>query len=180
MLTGYIRAVFPCLLWLGEKGREQWKLLVIAIKKTEKNKKINWGIPLAVSFPGGKFPCLNMTNLTACLVSPLPALLPSGIHLNENYLKTVLIPLRGSLQRAVLKWGLGDLGIFDLHRIHLRRGHQDALYLFWVEEGIICKRWFFRCVVFLFSPLLLSVWFLFCSQTLSSCTYSFPGTFKRD
>lgn len=41
MLTGYIRAVFPCLLWLGEKGREQWKLLVIAIKKTEKNKKIN-------------------------------------------------------------------------------------------------------------------------------------------
>lgn len=27
------------------KGREQWKLLVIAIKKTEKNKKINWEIP---------------------------------------------------------------------------------------------------------------------------------------
>ena len=41
MLTSYIRAVFACLLWLGEKGRERWKLLVIAIKKTEKNKKIN-------------------------------------------------------------------------------------------------------------------------------------------
>lgn len=50
-------------------------------------------------------------------------------HLNENYVKTVLLPLRGSLQRAVLKWGCYDLGIFDLDHIHLRRGNNDALVL---------------------------------------------------
>lgn len=53
-------------------------------------------------------------------------------HLNENYVKTVLISLRGSLQKAVLKWGFCDLGIFALDRIHLRRGHRDVLFpSFW-------------------------------------------------
>lgn len=48
--------------------------------------------------------------------------------LNENYVKTVLLSLRGSVQKAVLKWGFCDLGIFDLDRIHLRKGHKDALF----------------------------------------------------
>lgn len=67
-------------------------------------------------------------------------------HLNENYVKTVLISLRESLQRARLKWGFCDLGIFDLDRIRLSRGHKDALFspaLQW-EAGIVCKRGLLR------------------------------------
>lgn len=70
-------------------------------------------------------------------------------HLNENYVKTVLVSLRESLQRARLKWSFCDLGIFDLDRIHLSRGHKDTLFspsLRW-EAGIIGKRGLFRLVL---------------------------------
>lgn len=48
-------------------------------------------------------------------------------HLNENYVKSVWISLRGSLHGALLKRAFCDLGIFDLDRSHLSRGRTDAL-----------------------------------------------------
>lgn len=71
-------------------------------------------------------------------------------HLNENYVKSVRISLRGSLHGALLKWGFCDLGIFDLDRSHLSRGRTDPLPQPLPSEvrSIICKRWLLRPVLF--------------------------------
>lgn len=71
-------------------------------------------------------------------------------HLNENYVKSVRISLRGSLHGALLKWGFCDLGIFDLDRSHLSRGCTDPLPRPLPSEvrSIICKRWLLRPVLF--------------------------------
>ena len=100
-LHAYIHALFPPALpgWVRRVGN-QWKLLIIAIKRTEKNKKINWEIPLAVSFPRGKFQCVYVTNLMLCLVLPLAALLPSGIILMRIMWKLCWYPL-GDLCRGL-------------------------------------------------------------------------------
>ena len=163
MLTSYLCTVFPCLLWLGEKGREQWELLVIAIKKTEKNKKINWGIPLAVSFPGGKFPCVYVTNLTACLVLPLPALLPSGITLMRIIWK-LLVALRGVSAEGCSEVSFRWLGnIWPSPYPFKKRSPRCTLPLFGGGKALYVKggssgAWFFffpltfECMIFILLP----------------------------
>lgn len=76
-------------------------------------------------------------------------------HLNENYVKSVRISLRGSLHGALLKWGFCDLGIFDLDRSHLSRGCTDPLPRPLPSEvrSIICKRWLFEACALSFSPM---------------------------
>lgn len=100
--------------------------------------------------------------------------------LNENYVKTVLLSLRGSVQKAVLKWGFCDLGIFDLDRIHLRKGHKDALFSSSAGgEEAFCVHDGSGGMPFSFFPAPACVSVFLCrSQTLPRCMFSFPGTFK--
>lgn len=75
-------------------------------------------------------------------------------HLNENYVKSVWLSLRGSLHGALLKQGFCDLGIFDLDHSHLSRGRTDTLFSPpFGGDRHLCKRWLLRQVLFSSSPM---------------------------
>lgn len=95
---------------------------MIAVKERRKNKKINGEIPLAVSSPPGTFQRVDVSD--SCYGWRLLFLVCSLVEsLNENYMKRMLLSLRGSPRGLFLKWGVCASGMSDLDRIRFIKGH---------------------------------------------------------